>query len=65
MGFVPTFKTDLTVSYLGKLITFSLPMCVAAKMNIGFKNEDFAVPEFNFSAFDPGTGQVMTWATSE
>jgi hypothetical protein len=65
MGYMPTFKTDMTVSYLGKLTTFSFPMCVASKMNMAFKNEDFAVPEFNFSAFDPGTGQVMTWATSE
>lgn len=65
MGYAPTFKADLTVGYLGKLTTFSFPMAVATKMNLGFKNEDFAVPEFDFSAFDNGSGQVMTWATSE
>jgi hypothetical protein len=65
MGLVPTFKTDMTVSYLGKQITFSFPMCVATKFAIGFKNEDFAIPEFDFSAFDNGSGNVYSWATSE
>jgi hypothetical protein len=65
MGLVPTFRTDLTVSYLGKLTTFQFPMCVSTKFSIGFKNEDFAIPEFDFSAFDPGSGNVMTWALSE
>lgn len=65
MGYAPTFKADLTVGYLGKLTTFSFPMAVPSKFHIGFKNEDFAVPEFDFNAFDPGTGQVMTWALSE
>lgn len=65
MGYVPTFKSDLTVAYLGKMITFSFPMCVAQKMNMAFKNEDFAVPDFAFEAFDPGNGQVMKVSTSE
>lgn len=65
MGYAPTFKADLTVSYLGKITTFSFPKAVATKMGIGFKNEDFSVPEFSFSAFDNGAGQVMSWSTSE
>lgn len=65
MGYAPTFKADLAVAYLGKMTYFQFPMCISTKFSIGFKNEDFAIPEFNFSAFDPGNGQVMTWATSE
>ena len=65
MGYMPTFKTDMTVAYLGKLTTFSFPMCIASKMNLAFKNEDFAVPDFAFEAFDPGNGQVMKLALSE
>lgn len=65
MGYAPTFKTDLTVSYLGKLTTFSFPSCIATKLALGFKNEDFAIPEFDMDAFDPGNGNVMTWSTSE
>ena len=65
MGYAPTFKADLTVAYLGKMTTFSFPMAVPSKFQIGFKNEDFSVPSFDFSAFDPGTGQVMSWSLSE
>lgn len=65
MGYAPASKLDLTVAYQGKLTTFSFPMAVPNKMAISFKNEDFAVPEFDFQAFDPGTGQVCTWSTSE
>lgn len=65
MGYAPTFRADLTVAYLGKLTTFKFPLCVATKMSVGFKNDDFAVPEFDFSAFDNGAGQVMSWSTSE
>ncbi len=65
MGYAPTCKFDLTVSYLGKLTTFSFPMAIPTKFALGFKNEDFAVPEFNLQAFDPGNGQVCTWGVSE
>lgn len=65
MGYVPTFRADLAVVYLGKMTYFQFPMAVSTKFSIGFKNEDFAIPEFDFSAFDNGTGNVMTWGTSE
>ena len=65
MGYAPTFRADLQVSYLGKFLTISLPQCMASKMSLGLKNEDFAVPEFEFSAFDNGAGQILTWSTSE
>lgn len=65
MGYAPTFSADLMVSYLGKLLTLTLPQCVASKMTLGLKNEDFAVPEFEFAAFDNGAGSVLTWSTSE
>lgn len=65
MGQAPSFKADLTVSYLGKMTTFSFPKAISTKFAIGFKNEDFSVPEFDFSAFDDGSGNVLTWSTSE
>ena len=65
MGYAPSFKADLTVAYLGKMTTFSFNKAIATKMNMNFKNEDFAVPEFDFSAFDDGSGNVMKWSTSE
>jgi hypothetical protein len=65
MGYAPTFKADLTVTYQGKNVTFSFLNCVAAKMGMAFKNEDFAVPDFDFGAFDNGAGSVMQWSTNE
>lgn len=65
MGYAPVFKADLTVNYLGKLTTFSFPKAISTKFSIGFKNEDFAVPEFDFSCFDDGSGNVLTLSTSE
>lgn len=65
MGYAPQFKADLCISYQGKLTTFSIQQAVTTKMSIGFKNEDFAIPEFDFQAMDPGNGKIMTWSTSE
>ena len=65
MGYAPTCKFDLSVTYLGKITTFSFPMAIPQKMALAFKNEDFAIPEFDLQAFDPGNGQVLTWSTSE
>lgn len=65
MGYVPTFAYDMTVSYLGKLTTFNFPAVVPGKMSIAFKNEDFAIPEFNASPYDNGTGIVMKIGLSE
>ena len=65
MGYAPTFKADFTVIYLGKLTKFSFKQCVATKMNMAFKNEDFMVPEFDISCFDPGTGLPYSISTVE
>lgn len=65
MGFAPAFRADLTVAYLGKLTNFQFYKCMATKMTAGFKNEDFMVPEFDFSAFDNGAGNVFGWSTNE
>lgn len=65
MGFAPSFRADLTVNYLGKLTNFQFYKCISTKMNMAFKNEDFAVPEFDFSAFDNGAGNVFGWSTLE
>lgn len=65
MGLAPYFKADITVNYAGKLTNLQFPRCVATKLGIGLKNEDFTVPELEFSAMDDGTGVPMKWSTSE
>jgi hypothetical protein len=65
MGYAPTFRADLTVSYLGKYLYLGFPLAIAGKMGLGLKNEDFTIPEFEFGAFDNGSGQIMSWSMSE
>ncbi len=65
MGYAPTFQADLYNSYNGKSLTFTLYSCVATKLSIATKLDDFIVPEFDFEAFANSAGQVMTWSTSE
>ena len=65
MGSAACFKADLTVIYQGKLTTMSFNRCTSNKFSIGFKNSDFAIPEFDFSLMDDGLGGVAKISTSE
>ena len=65
MGYAPCFKADLTVIYQGKLTTMSFNRCTSSKFSIGFKNIDFAIPEFDFSLMDDGIGGVAKISLSE
>lgn len=65
MGYAPTFSADLSVIYQGKETYFGLPLCITGKMQAAFKNDDFVLPEFEFSGMDNGSGNVLNWSTSE
>lgn len=65
MGYAPSFKADLTVAYQGKLTTLSFAKAISNKMTLGLKNEDFAIPEFDFSCSDDGTGNPLRLSLSE
>lgn len=65
MGSAPTFRARLTVAFQGKMIHIDARNCVCNKLSLPFKNEDFAVPELNFTLQDDGAGNVYDWSTSE
>ena len=65
MGYAPTFAALLHMSFQGKPFTLKLNQCVSSKFSLPLKNDDFAVPEFDFSAFADGAGNIGYWATSE
>lgn len=65
MGYSPTFSADLSVIYQGKQTYFGLNSCMASKMSIAFKNDDFAIPEFEFDGMDNGSGGIGNMSTSE
>ena len=41
------------------------PNCIAAKLTMNFKNEDFMIPEFDFSAFADSAGNIFYWDLDE
>lgn len=51
MGSAPTFKLVLSNTYNGNQLTLELYSVISDKLSMGFKNTDWAVPEFDFSAF--------------
>lgn len=65
MGYAPTFRADLTTTYLGKSFTLTLPNCIGSKLTFATRLDDFNIPDFDFDAFADAAGNVMTWATSE
>lgn len=65
MGYAPTFSALLTMSFQGKPLTLKLNQCVASKFSLPMKNDDFTIPEFDFSAFADGAGNIGYWATAE
>lgn len=65
MGYAPTFRIDLYTPYQGKSMILTLPSCIASKLALATKQDDFVIPDFGFEAFADAAGNVMTWATSE
>lgn len=65
MGYAPAFQVDLFLPYQGKQLVLTLPYAVGSKMSFATKQDDFTVPEFDFTAFADASGNVMTWSTTE
>lgn len=58
MGLTPTFKFAAQCLYQGKRLVLQLENCISGKFNLPMKNDDFAIPDFEFEAFDGGTGTL-------
>jgi hypothetical protein len=65
MGYAPTFRADFFNSLNGKPLTLTLFSCVASKLTLASKQDDFLIPEFDFDAFANSAGQVLQWGTAE
>lgn len=61
LGAAPKFKTVLSCRYDGQQIDLQLNACVATKLSFATKQEDFAMPDFEFSAFADDSGEVGRW----
>jgi carbon monoxide dehydrogenase subunit G len=65
MGYAPEFQAVLNMSFQGKAVTLSLNRCTSSKFSLPFKNDDFVVPEFEFSAMADGAGNIGYIAVGE
>lgn len=65
MGYAPTFSAVLSAPFQGKNFHCKLPQCISNKLGISFKNDDFAIPEFDFDCFANAAGLVARFAMTE
>ena len=60
MGVAPYFSLDVFNSYNNISAGFSMPRCIAGKMDFATKLDDFTYPGFECQAMDDGSGNIMT-----
>lgn len=65
LGYTPTFSLDVYLPYNGSSVTAHLFQCVASKLAIQTKLDDFVVPTMDYSAFADTQNRVMQIGTSQ
>jgi hypothetical protein len=58
MGTLPTFQLKLRNNFKGKSMGIDLYSCVSSKFSLPFKQDDYLIEEFDFSAYANAAGQV-------
>lgn len=64
MGYSPFFMVELSKSYQGKNLLFKFNRCTSSKLALPFKNEDFAMPDFEVDVMADDAGNIGTYAFS-
>jgi len=62
MGQAPSFLAELHLPYSGKQLTIKLNNCISSKFTNPFKNEDFSVSEFDFTALADASNNIGTYS---
>jgi hypothetical protein len=66
MGQAPFFKGDFFSTYAGKNCVFTFPQCLATKLTLASKQEDFMIPEFDIEGFADASGSTaLYWAFTD
>lgn len=65
MGAAPQFALHLGNTYQGNKSNLILYSCISTKLSFNWKNEDFTVPELDFSAFANSLGQFFDWSSDQ
>lgn len=64
MGQVPVFSAQFFNTRRSQTIWRKFPACVGTKLSMDFKNDDFAIPDFEFSAFADSNNVVQQFSFS-
>lgn len=64
-GSAPTFQMTLAETYGSKVVNVTLNACVASKLSLPFKNQDFTVSNLEFQAYADASGTVGTITVTE
>ena len=65
LGYAPSFRCDIYLPFAGKSLIFTLWNCIASKLSLATKLDDFTIPDYTFDAFADSSGRVITYAMSE
>lgn len=65
MGYAPSFRTDILLPYDGKYVTYTFYACLASKLTIATKLDDFVIPEIAFDCFADDQGRIFDYSMSE
>lgn len=60
MGAGPVFSIVFNEIYNGNAFTVTLNQCTSTKLSFAFKNDDFNMSDFDFSAFADASGNIGT-----
>ena len=58
MGQAPSFQAQLSLPYNGKQMVLKMNNCVASKLSLPVKNEDFSMQEFDWTALADASGNI-------
>lgn len=65
MGASPTFQGEFFITKNGKQFQMTLANCVATKLSIPTKIDDYMISELDFSAFASGVGSLGSYSMAE
>ena len=65
MGTSPVFSVLLAGLYKGNVFNLSLPAAISTKLTFPFKNTDYSINDFEFSAYANAAGIVAQISTSQ
>lgn len=65
MGYGPIFEANLSIQYNNQARLVRIFNCVCSKISIPTKNDDFVIPDFEFSAFANAAGNVFEMSDTQ